>query len=59
MKATNLESGFYIAKTPHIDRLASEGILFTNAHCQAPLCGPSRASVLSGMYPFNSGNTSR
>jgi arylsulfatase A-like enzyme len=44
------------ARTPHIDRLASEGILFTNAHCQAPLCGPSRASVLSGMYPFNSGN---
>jgi len=44
------------AKTPNIDRLASQGTLFTNAHCQAPLCGPSRASVLSGMYPFNSGN---
>ena len=34
-------------KTPNIDRLANEGILFVNAHCQAPICGPSRASIMS------------
>ena len=32
------------AKTPNIDRLASRGMLFTNAHCQAPICRPSRWS---------------
>ena len=34
------------AKTPHLDRLAKRGVLFTNAHCQAPICGPSRASLI-------------
>lgn len=43
------------AKTPNIDRLAKKGVLFTNAHCQAPLCGPSRASFLSGFYPNSTG----
>ena len=43
------------AKTPNIDRLAQQGVLFTNAHCQAPLCGPSRASWLSGRYPHATG----
>ena len=42
-------------KTPNIDRLASEGILFTNAHCQAPICGPSRACLLSGLRPSTTG----
>ncbi len=42
--------------TPSIDRLAQRGMLFTNAHCQAPISGPSRASVFTGLYPFNSGN---
>ena len=37
--------------SPNIDRLASEGILFENAHNQYPLCGPSRASFMTGMYP--------
>ena len=42
-------------KTPNIDRLANEGILFVNAHCQAPICGPSRASILSGYRPSTTG----
>lgn len=43
------------AYTPNIDRLAQRGVLFTNAHCQAPLCQPSRTSVLTGTYPFRNG----
>ncbi|QDT68742.1 Choline-sulfatase [Planctomycetes bacterium MalM25] len=42
-------------KTPHMDRLASRGVVFSNAHCAAPLCGPSRAAVFSGKQPFNTG----
>lgn len=43
------------AKTPHIDRLAQRGTLFRNAHCQAPICTPSRASLLTGLYPSTTG----
>ena len=43
------------AYTPHLDRLARRGVLFTNAHCQAPICQPSRSSLLSGTYPFRNG----
>lgn len=43
------------AQTPHIDRLATTGTLFTNAHCQAPLCGPSRLSLMSGLRPSTTG----
>ena len=43
------------AKTPNIDRLAASGVLFSNAHCQAPLCGPSRASIMTGLRPSTTG----
>ena len=43
------------ARTPHIDALAKRGTVFTNAHCQGPICGPSRASLLSGFYPHRTG----
>jgi len=43
------------AKTPNIDRLAQRGILFTNAHCAAPVCLASRTAVLSGRYPQATG----
>jgi arylsulfatase A-like enzyme len=41
--------------TPHLDRLAGRGTLFTNAHCQAPICNPSRSSVMYGLRPSTSG----
>ncbi|MFT5905001.1 MAG: hypothetical protein ACI9E1_000590, partial [Cryomorphaceae bacterium] len=43
------------AKTPNLDRLAKRGILFANAHCQAPICRPSRASFMSGLRPTTTG----
>jgi iduronate 2-sulfatase len=43
------------ARTPHIDALAARGVVFTNAFCQAPLCGPSRASVFTGLVPTTTG----
>ncbi|AZQ64801.1 iduronate sulfatase [Flammeovirga pectinis] len=41
--------------TPNMDKLADQGINFTNAHCSAPGCSPSRNSLLYGIEPFNSG----
>ena len=43
------------AKTPNIERLADRGVLFTNAHCAAPACNPSRVSVMTGLRPSTSG----
>jgi len=42
--------------TPNIDRLASKGTLFTNAHSNAQVCAPSRASLFTGIYPHHSEN---
>ena len=42
-------------KTPNIDRLARRGLLFTNAHCAAPVCNPSRIATFTGRRPSTSG----
>ena len=42
-------------RTPNMDRLASQGTLFMNAHATAAICGPSRASVMTGLRPSTSG----
>lgn len=39
-------------KTPNLDRLAARGVKFENMHCQYPVCGASRASLMSGLYPY-------
>lgn len=47
--------GHLIAATPNIDRLAKEGIKFTNFYSPSPLCSPSRASMLTGRTPYRLG----
>jgi arylsulfatase A-like enzyme len=48
-------SGFY--ETPNIDRLAAEGMLFTDAYAACPVCSPTRAAIMSGKYPARVGVT--
>ena len=43
--------GYPDAKTPNLDRLASQGILYQNAFASAPVCAPARSSIITGMYP--------
>ncbi len=43
------------AKTPNMDRLANRGVVFSNAHCQAPICNPSRVSLMTGTRPSTTG----
>ena len=46
---------FSNVKTPNFSRLAKMGVTFSDAHCQAPLCGPSRASIMTGLRPSTTG----
>ncbi len=47
--------GYPGVKTPNIDKLAKRGVLFSDAHCAAPLCNPSRTAIMSGLRPSTSG----
>ncbi len=42
-------------RTPHLDRIAREGMLFERAYCHNPTCSPTRASLITGMYPSQHG----
>src|SRR5688500_3723836 len=42
-------------KTPHLDRMAAEGAKLTQFNCPAPFCAPTRASLMTGRYPFRCG----
>ncbi len=48
-------AGSSVAQTPNLDRLAREGVRFTNAYCANPVCTPARASLLTGLYTHNHG----
>ena len=48
--------GDHFATTPNMDRLASEGFLYTNAYANTPVCAPARNTLLTGVYACSSGN---
>lgn len=55
-------TGHPFSRTPHIDRIAHEGVRFRNAFCTTPLCSPSRANLLTGLHTHRHGildNTNR
>ncbi|RME99456.1 MAG: DUF4976 domain-containing protein [Chloroflexi bacterium] len=45
-------------KTPHLDKLAAEGVRFENAYCCTPVCGPARSSLFTGMFGHSNGSWS-
>lgn len=49
--------GSFFYETPHLDRLAAQGMLFTDAYAACPVCSPTRASIMSGKYPARVGVT--
>ncbi len=42
-------------KTPHLDKLASQGVRFERAFCAQPVCGPARSTIFTGLYPHTTG----
>ena len=52
---TGFLGGHPDAKTPRLDQLASESVVFSQAYCPAPACNPSRASIMTGIRPSTSG----
>src|SRR6056300_1534429 len=57
LSAISAYQGFLaeVAPTPNIDRIATEGVLFKNMFCNNSICGPSRASILTGKYSHING----
>ena len=47
--------GDHTAKTPHLDQLAKEGMVYTNAYATVGVCAPSRSAIITGMYPTSIG----
>jgi arylsulfatase A-like enzyme len=43
--------GYDFAKSPNLDRLAREGVMFTQGHTTSPVCGPTRCSLITGVHP--------
>ena len=48
-------AGNEVIQTPHLDRLASQGVRFENALCPTPFCSPTRASLMTGLFPHQHG----